>query len=102
MYNSLSYLETPAGGAKIWRYMNFTKLFSMLEAKALYFANVHSFSDPFEGSLTWRNQEARRQDIARQYGEDIDVKRKDDFLSSYIASSGHLNEVERNGYLMNC
>lgn len=102
MYNSLSDLETPAGGAKVWRYMDFTKLFSMLEAKALYFANVHSFSDPFEGSLTRRNQEARRQNVARQYGEDIDAKRKEDFLSSYTASSGHLNEVERSRYLINC
>ncbi len=102
MYNSRSDLETPVGGAKVWRYMDFTKLFSMLEARALYFANVHSFSDPFEGSLTRRNQEARRQDVARQYGEDIDAKRKETFVSSYIASSGHLNEVERNGYLMNC
>jgi hypothetical protein len=102
MYNSLSDLETPAGGAKVWRYMDFTKLFSMLEARALYFANFHSFGDPFEGSLTRRNQEARRQDVARQYGEDIDAKRRETFLSSYIASSGYLNEVERNGYLMNC
>lgn len=74
----------------------------MLEAGALYFANVHSFGDPFEGSLTRRNQVARRQAIARQYVEAADAKQKEDVLSSHTASSGRLSEIERNRYLINC
>lgn len=36
--------------AKIWRYLDFAKYIDMLNTRALYFARVHQFSDPFEGS----------------------------------------------------
>lgn len=39
------------GDAKVWRYMDFTKLVSILDQKALYFARTDSFEDPFEGSV---------------------------------------------------
>jgi hypothetical protein len=37
---------------KIWRYMDFTKFVAMLEDKALFFANISSLTDSFEGFLT--------------------------------------------------
>jgi hypothetical protein len=38
--------------AKIWRYMDFTKFVSMLDSKALFFTNVDSLEDKFEGSFS--------------------------------------------------
>jgi len=35
---------------KVWRYMDFTKLISLLESSSLYFARADKFEDPFEGS----------------------------------------------------
>src|SRR5262245_49208780 len=36
----------------LWRYMNFTKLISLLERGALYFSRTDLLGDPWEGSLT--------------------------------------------------
>ncbi len=35
---------------KIWRYMDFTKLVSLIDTKKLYFTRADKFDDPFEGS----------------------------------------------------
>jgi len=37
--------------AKIWRYMDFTKLVSMLEMSSLWFSRADKLGDPFEASL---------------------------------------------------
>jgi len=37
---------------KIWRYMDFTKFVAMLEDEAIFFSNISSFTDSFEGFLT--------------------------------------------------
>lgn len=37
--------------AKLWRYMDFTKLLSLLEDSAIFLAPAASFEDPFEGVL---------------------------------------------------
>lgn len=45
---------------KIWRYMDFTKFLSVLEARSLYFRRADKFEDPFEGSYPRINVEARQ------------------------------------------
>jgi hypothetical protein len=47
-------LKLPDPGTKIWRYMDFTKLVSLLSKRALYFASIESLAsyDPFEGLYT--------------------------------------------------
>lgn len=42
----------PADDTKIWRYLDFTKFVSLLEAQAIWFPPASSFKDPFEGSVT--------------------------------------------------
>lgn len=37
---------------KIWRYLDFTKLFSLIEKRALFFCRADQLPDPFEGSYT--------------------------------------------------
>jgi len=52
--------EMPDPETKIWRYMDFTKLVSMIDKNALYFSAIDSLEDPLEGSLTEKNVEDRR------------------------------------------
>jgi hypothetical protein len=38
--------------ATIWRYVDFTKLVSLLDTKSLFFARADQLGDPFEGSYS--------------------------------------------------
>lgn len=40
---------SPAADATLWRYIDFTQLVSILEREAIWFSNVSSFTDPYEG-----------------------------------------------------
>lgn len=44
---------------KIWRYLDFTKFVSLLEAKSLFFVFSENLKDPFEGSLSSVNKDLR-------------------------------------------
>jgi ssDNA-specific exonuclease RecJ len=44
---------------KIWRYMDFSKLLSLLDKKALFFSRADKLIDPFEGSFSCFNVEMR-------------------------------------------
>ena len=35
---------------KVWRYMDFTKLISLIDSQCLFFTRADKFDDPFEGS----------------------------------------------------
>lgn len=45
------FIPPPDESQTIWRYLDFTKLVAVLEARALFFARVSSLDDPFEGSF---------------------------------------------------
>jgi hypothetical protein len=45
--------------AKVWRYMDFTKLVSLIDSSCLYFIRADKLGDPFEGSWPRINVEAR-------------------------------------------
>jgi hypothetical protein len=47
--------------ALLWRYIDFTKLVSLLETRSLYFARADTLDDAFEGSLTRATVEARHE-----------------------------------------
>ena len=51
--------KSPPEAATIWRYIDFTKLISLLETQRLFFARADTFDDPFEGSITRPNVAAR-------------------------------------------
>ena len=42
----------PASNCTLWRYMDLTKLLSLLENRRLYFPRADCFEDPFEGALS--------------------------------------------------
>jgi hypothetical protein len=45
----------PPDTAVLWRYIDFSKLVSLLECRALHFGRVDLLGDPFEGSLSGAN-----------------------------------------------
>lgn len=45
---------------KVWRYLDFTKLISLIDTRRLFFARADSFDDPFEGSYPRKNVDARK------------------------------------------
>ena len=59
MYSPHSSLVTPPANAVLWRYMEFTKLVSLLDRQALHFARADQLGDPFEGSVTAWTQTQR-------------------------------------------
>ena len=60
MYVDNPNLEKPEDeNATIYRYMDFIKLLSLLDKKALFFTRVDKFNDPFEGSFSKANVELR-------------------------------------------
>ncbi len=57
---------------KVWRYMDFTKLVSLIDSSRLYFTRADKFEDPFEGSYPKINVAAREvapDDIPREAQE---------------------------------
>lgn len=45
---------------KVWRYMDFTKLVSLIDSRCLHFSRVDKLGDPFEGSWPKKNVLARQ------------------------------------------
>ena len=55
------FTQPPDEHVKVWRYMDFTKLVSLLDSRELYFTRTDKLDDPFEGSWPKINVAARRQ-----------------------------------------
>ncbi len=53
------FIQPPNENNKIWRYMSFTKLVSLLESSCLFFSRADKLGDPFEGSWPKINVSAR-------------------------------------------
>ena len=60
MYQEHPNFESPKDeNVKIWRYIDFTKLVSLIDSRRLFFTRLDKFDDPFEGSYTKINVGAR-------------------------------------------
>ena len=60
MYEQHEVFQAPENtNVKLWRYMDFTKLVSLLDRKALFFARADRLGDPFEGSYSLATIAAR-------------------------------------------
>ena len=51
-YQKSPYFKTPQKCEKIWRYMHIDKFMAMLSEESLYFPNIYSFNDRYEGMLS--------------------------------------------------
>ena len=54
-YKKRDGIKSPKDDAVLWRYMDFTKFVDLLDKRALWFARVDTFKDPFECSLSLAN-----------------------------------------------
>lgn len=59
-YQENEYIITPTDETTIWRYMDLTKLLSILEDKTLFFTRSDGFEDDYEGSLPKENFEEQK------------------------------------------
>ena len=55
MYEEHPVFEPPHEDAVLWRYMDFTKFVSLLDAQSLFFSRADRLGDPFEGSYSKAN-----------------------------------------------
>ena len=58
--------RAPKKDAKLWRYMDFTKLISMFDNSGIFFSQVDMLGDPYEGSYSRGNQKNRKFVYSRQ------------------------------------
>jgi len=81
---------------KVWRYMDFTKLVSLIDSRRLYFTRADKFNDPFEGSWPKINV------AAREYvPDDIPAEGRDKFLE-VMSSLGETNKHWPRYEAINC
>lgn len=81
---------------RIWRYMDFTKLVSLVDSRTLYFSRADKLGDPFEGSYPRINVDAREQAI-----DEVPPEVRDDFRK-FIVASGDFNKQWRRHIAVNC
>jgi hypothetical protein len=72
---------------KIWRYMDFTKLISLLDTGCLFFARADSVDDPFEGSYPRKNVELRK-----SVPKELDGESKDQYLKDINNNNNHYKQ----------
>lgn len=80
---------------KIWRYMDFTKLVSLLNTQTLFFTRADKFEDTFEGAWTKPLVEFRTP-------ENWPIKVPEDLKETYFNSMKKHNEEQRKYIGINC
>jgi hypothetical protein len=94
MYEEHPLFEKPADeNAAIWRYLDFTKLVSLLDRQALFFARADKMPDPFEGSYSKANVRLRP-DVYKDWP-------KEDFDKMMTSAAYASREIRRFTFL-NC
>ncbi len=96
------------GNAKLWRYMDFTKLVSLISTQSLYFRRSDKFKDVFEGRIfgledryktledgIYPNEKLKKDvlDGAKSMVQLIEGKVKHERITTFI-NCWHLNEYE--------
>ena len=92
--------EKPDSKTKIWRYMDFTKFVYMLEKESLFFPNVDSFRDPYEGSYSRGNFKMRSFVFSRSKEENKLQKQVEEIKElrpNININCWHINEFESAG-----
>ncbi len=85
---------------KVWRYLDFEKLKSLIEKQAVYFSSARQFDDAFEGSITKRHYNFQLKHVRGVDGLDSDFYKKHYSNAFYELtrltkiSCWHINESE--------
>jgi len=92
----LTFIQPENGEIKVWQYMDFTKLVSLLDSRRLYFTRADKLEDPFEGSWPRINV------AARQFvGEDIPPRDREKLLEQ-MRHLGNINKHWPRHIAINC
>jgi len=86
----------PDDSVVLWRYLDFTKFYSMLTGRALFFAQADSMTDPEEGAIYRGNSKAMLRALAKMAGEDPDAETKK------IEQAEAAQQFVRKFFLLNC
>ncbi|MGF9958045.1 hypothetical protein QRE62_01345 (plasmid) [Bacillus mycoides] len=74
--------------AKLWRFMDFTKLVSILSTNSLYFRRSDKFKDVFEGRIFGLEENHRRLESMEISGDrDEVIKRSESYLKDTLELS---------------
>jgi len=73
----------------IWRFIDLTKLLSLLETESLYFCRSDKFDDPFEGSITKPALESMKKEVPLPEKKVLHFFKEKTFLNCW-----HLSEYE--------
>jgi hypothetical protein len=95
-----AFQQPPNANIKVWRYMDFTKYISLLDASGLYFPRSDLLGDPFEGSTSRVNLAIRSkvykglspeqvESLTKQLSNHLRWSRQWTFINSW-----HMNEIE--------
>ncbi len=90
MYSEHPELSAPSPEAILWRYMEFTKLASLLDRQELHFARSDRLGDPFEGSVSRLTQRLRRFKFGNTAEREVQKQR------------GKINKAARRVFYVNC
>ncbi len=85
---------------KVWRYMDFTKLISLIDSRRLFFTRADKFNDPFEGSYPKINVRARQQ-LPSKMTKDMSAEAKEQ-LTELLRKSGETNKHWPRYTAINC
>jgi hypothetical protein len=85
---------------KVWRYMDFTKLISLIDSRRLFFTRADKFNDPFEGSWPKMNVAARQKVYEQMQGQLSETARAP-FLKA-MKNFDEINKHWRRFHAINC
>ena len=85
----------PSSDSRVWRYLNFTQLMSILERNSIWFSNISTFNDPYEGTIPRKNIENEIEQIASESDIDMETAR---MVHEMVISGNKYNESG----LVNC
>lgn len=95
MYEEHPSFFPPPNGARLWRYMGFTKFVSLLDREALFFSSAAMLGDPFEGSDSSVGHRLRALSYLRQGAEPNEIP-------ELLELTSRSNEQIRNHVLVSC
>ncbi|KAB1193640.1 hypothetical protein GJR96_09395 [Haloferax sp. MBLA0076] len=77
----------PSSDSKVWRYVNFTEIMSILERQSLWFSNFSNFEDPYEGTIPKKNLEEEIDKISSR--ADISRDAATNLHETYVSGNRH-------------
>ena len=92
MYKTHPKISTPPAETRLWRYMDVTKLVSLLGSDSLYFPRADLLGDPWEGAVSNLTIKSRERFPVEMHGGRADFNKA--IIRQTFISCWHQNEYE--------